>query len=431
MFKKALLGGVALAAISTTSAFAGYDVNSRVDALENELRELKAQMQMRDQKMDELETATAGLADLPKFSGKKLQITSADGKYSIRFGGRIMIDASAGDEDLDMQHGLEFRRVRMFVSGKIAGDWKYKVQLDFDGDSAGSTDFKDIYIAYTGIKGVELKAGHFKAPQGLEELTSSKYITFMERTAMSGMLPSRNIGLQGKYDDKKNSFGVALGYFSADDLVEGNGGGSQSTEGFTGRAYWAPINEKGKVLHLGVGGSARHTQDNDIDVKWAALHNAGSLINVTLDADDFEGFTSVTPEIGFVWGPFSAQAEYSVFNWEGESGIDDVDYSAGYVLASYFVTGESRPYSKGSFKRVKSKGAVELAARYEFADVSDDYFGNDGADMTAWTFGVNYYFNPAVRLMANVVLADVEYNDGTSATDADGTAFGTRLQIDF
>lgn len=431
MFKKALLGGVALAAISTTSAFAGYDVNSRVDALENELRELKAQMQMRDQKMDELETATAGLADLPKFSGKKLQITSADGKYSIRFGGRIMIDASAGDEDLDMQHGLEFRRVRMFVSGKIAGDWKYKVQLDFDGDSAGSTDFKDIYIAYTGIKGVELKAGHFKAPQGLEELTSSKYITFMERTAMSGMLPSRNIGLQGKYDDKKNSFGVALGYFSADDLVEGNGGGSQSTEGFTGRAYWAPINEKGKVLHLGVGGSARHTQDNDIEVKWAALHNAGSLIDVTLDADDFEGFTSVTPEIGFVWGPFSAQAEYSVFNWEGESGIDDVDYSAGYVLASYFVTGESRPYSKGSFKRVKSKGAVELAARYEFADVSDDYFGNDGADMTAWTFGVNYYFNPAVRLMANVVLADVEYNDGLSTTDADGTAFGTRLQIDF
>lgn len=428
MFKKALLGGVALAAISATSAFAGYDVNSRVDALENELRELKAQMQMRDQKMDELETATAGLADLPKFSGKKLQITSADGKYSIRFGGRIMLDASGGDAELAMQHGLEFRRIRMFVAGKIAGDWKYKIQLDFDGDDAGTTDFKDVYIAYTGIKGVELKAGHFHAPQGLEEMTSSKYITFMERTAMSGMMPSRNLGGQARFDDKKNSFGVALGYFSADDLVEGNGGKDQSTEGFTGRAYWAPINEKGKTLHLGVGGSARHLQENDISVKWAALHNAGSLIDLTVDATDFESYTSITPEIAFVWGPFSAQAEYSVFNYSGENGVADMDYSAGYVLASYFVTGESRPYKKGAFKRVKGKGAIELAARYEFADVSDSYFGNDGADMTAWTFGANYYFNPAVRLMANVVLADVEYNDGSSV---DGTAFGSRIQIDF
>ncbi|MBV1933210.1 MAG: OprO/OprP family phosphate-selective porin [Parvibaculaceae bacterium] len=428
MFKKALLGGVALAAISATSAFAGYDVNSRVDALENELRELKAQMQMRDQKMDELETATAGLADLPKFSGKKLQITSADGKYSIRFGGRIMLDASGGDAEMQMNHGLEFRRVRMFVSGKVAGDWKYKIQLDFDGDKEGSTDFKDVYIAYTGIKGVEWKAGNFYAPQGLEEMTSSKYITFMERTAMSGMMPSRNIGLQAKYDDKANNFGVALGYFGGTFIAEGDSSKSQDTEGVTGRAYWAPINEKGKTLHLGIAGSARHLQDTDMSVKWSALHNAGSLIDVDVTASDFEGYTSFTPEIAFVWGPFSAQAEYSEFNFTGESGVNDMDYSAGYVLASYFVTGESRPYKKGAFKRVKGKGAVELAARYEFADVSDSYFGNDGADMTAWTLGANYYFNPAVRLMANVVLADVEYNDGSSV---DGTAFGSRIQIDF
>ena len=58
MIRQALVGGVAAAALSlglTGTSFAGYDVNSRIDSLENELRELKAQMQMRDSKLAELE----------------------------------------------------------------------------------------------------------------------------------------------------------------------------------------------------------------------------------------------------------------------------------------------------------------------------------------------------------------------------------------
>ena len=54
-FGPSLLLATALSVGTAGSALAGYDVNSRIDALEHELRELKAQMLERDEKLAELE----------------------------------------------------------------------------------------------------------------------------------------------------------------------------------------------------------------------------------------------------------------------------------------------------------------------------------------------------------------------------------------
>ena len=51
----------------------------------------------------------------------------------IKFGGRIMYDMAVwGDSTMD-NAGTEFRRVRFYNSGKLYGNVKYKLQLDFAG----------------------------------------------------------------------------------------------------------------------------------------------------------------------------------------------------------------------------------------------------------------------------------------------------------
>ena len=100
---------------------------------------------------------------------------------------------------------------------------------------------------------------------------------------------------------------------------------------------------------------------------------------------------------------------------------------------SYFVTGESRAYkaSKGEFSRVKGDGAIELAARYEVVDMEDTGFGTDASETTAWTLGVNYYFNPYVRAMLNYGSAEYDFTTAAGAADTEVDFVGTRLQLDF
>ncbi|MGD8745707.1 MAG: porin, partial [Gammaproteobacteria bacterium] len=104
----------------------------------------------------------------------------AQAEMTVEIGGRIQADYVYYDDDnIDMGGaGTEFRRTRLFASGNIADDWKYKAQYDFAGNE---TELKDMYIQYTGWDFGKITLGQFKQEQGLEVLTSSKYMTFIER----------------------------------------------------------------------------------------------------------------------------------------------------------------------------------------------------------------------------------------------------------
>ncbi|PCJ68836.1 MAG: hypothetical protein COA62_13480 [Rhodobiaceae bacterium] len=435
MIRQALLGGAAAATLSLSlmgTALAGYDVNSRIDSLENELRELKAQMQMRDSKVAALEEASEGLGDMPVFNSHKLMISSRDGNWSIRFGGRLMLDAFVSDEDVAGGtggrggNGAEIRRARFFASGKVAGDWKYKLQLDFAGNGVA---IKDAYIS-TKVAGLTAKFGNHHEPMGMNEITSSKYITFMERAQSSDIFaPGRNLGVSVAASG--SNWGARGGFFTSG--VDNGGKGRTTDWALTGRAHFAPLAEKTQAIHLGLSGSYRGFDDNggpDIEVR--GYHNGTKFVDTgTLAA---EGQMTVGTELAAVFGPFSAQAEYFWSTLEGNgAGATDTDFDGGYVFVSYFLTGESRNYSaaKGTFGRVKSAGAIELAARYDVINLDDTGFGTDAAEVTSYTLGVNYYFNPYVRMMVNYQNTEFDFTTASSAADADVDFFGTRLQLDF
>lgn len=358
-----------------------------------------------------------------------LKAQSNDGAFKFQVGGRIMADATFGSSDdasiNDMNEGTEFRRARIFFKGQLNNDWGYKWQVDF-ADSDVST--KDMFIKY---KPKGLTIGQFKQPFSLEELTSSKYITFMERGLPNVFATGRRIGVG--YDSDWDG-----GTFAASVYGQEAGNGDENQEGFGAgvRLTLAPIHEAGNVLHLGLAAAQESPNDGDNDQVRVRVrpevHNAPRLVDTNSIANivGVDDITKIGLEGAWVAGPFSLQAEWMQMDMSREDGLPDVDFDGWYASASWFLTGESRPYKKGVFGRVKPKsplgkggfGAWEAAVRFAEVDLSDwddlaagtGVTGAHAGELETTTLGLNWYATDNVRFMLNYVMAEASYGAGVS-----------------
>lgn len=343
-------------------------------------------------------------ADETKITTKGgLKVKSGD--YSFALGGRIQYDYNKAEKnDVTDEDGFNRRRARIYVKGNIGTDWAFKSQFNVDGSGA-----EDLYIRYKGFgKAANVTIGNQRVPFGLEDITSSNDISILERSGITELFAvgrEESVQLHGKLGSNST---YAFNIFSSDVLETEEG----EEIGFSTRYTIAPINEKGSVLHLGA--AYRDIEDN----KAFGLEAAA------------------------VAGPFHIQAEY----FDGEFGSDVTvedpatgeevltgarsvaDKDGYYIQAGYILTGESRPYKGGKFKRVKPAGdggAWEVVVRYEDGDGnhSDIELGRD--DAKAFALGLNWYANKNVRLGVN-------YTDGESNTDNDeGNEFRVRFQLTF
>ena len=136
-------------------------------------------------------------------------------------------------------------------------------------------------------------------------------------------------------------------------------------------------------------------------------------------------------EAAYVHGPFCLQGEY-IGTAVDATGEPDRGFSGYYAYASYFLTGEHRPYSQknGIFCRVKPNvnfgkggiGAWEMGVRFSHLDLDDGAI--TGGDLDDITLGLNWYLNPNVRTMLNYIRADLD-------TVGDADILEMRFQIDW
>ncbi len=161
----------------------------------------------------------AGKTDMKMYWKEGIRFESSDKAFKFKFGGRIMNDWAfmKGDDSVkaavgDLQDATtEFRRARFYISGTIYDKIFFKAQYDFtDGDA----DFKDVYLGMKKLPGVgKLTIGHFKEHIGLENLTSSKYITLMERASITAFIPSYNNGIGVFKSEMDDRLTWAIGIF--------------------------------------------------------------------------------------------------------------------------------------------------------------------------------------------------------------------------
>jgi len=371
-------------------------------------------------------------------NGFKLE--SADKQFNLKFGGRIMFDQAFFSQNnaldnsfgnLSTKNGFEFRRARLFTSGTIYGNIDYKLQFDFAG---GNAVLKDAYITIKKIPTMgHIRIGHFKEPFRFESLTSSKYMTFMERNFGSEFSADRNSGIMIFNDFLNHRISYQTGLFRNADSF-GNDKKANNGYAITSRLAVAIIKnkEKKQLLHLGVSYSYRKPENNTYHIaSRPEAHLSGIKYIDTNTITDVNNVSLVNVESAFVSGPIAIQAEY--LNSSVKS-LTTYNFSSYYAQASYFLTGESKSYKSplGGFGRVHPKenfggknkgiGAWEIALRYSKADLnSKSIFGGEESNIT---LGLNWYLNPATRIMLNHVWANIK-NAGNA------NVFEMRFQIDF
>ena len=357
--------------------------------------------------------------------GNGYKLSSSDGEHSLKFGGRIMSDYAIWNNGDETFSGTEFRRVRFFNSGKVYGNMKYKLQLDF---AAGGVSFKDVYMEVAMPYAGNVKVGHFKEPFRLEALTSSKYITFMERALPIAFSPERNVGVMLHESFMDDKLSIQAGLFR--EASSGNDKMIDDVRNITTRITFLPINNDNNLLHLGAAFSSRSSSDDTYSVSSRAENHLGTKL-LDMDLDNVTGMNLMGAEMAFVMGSFSVQGEYVMNSVEA---MEDYSFSGYYGQVSYFLTGEKRKYknSLAGFDRVKPNknmkegeglGAFELAARYSSMDLSEAHAGT----LNDITVGLNWYLNPCTRLMFNYVMGTLD-DHGVENTE---NTFQCRIQIDF
>jgi phosphate-selective porin OprO/OprP len=325
---------------------------------------------------------------------------------------------------------------------------------------------KDVYV---GIHEVPLlgyvRAGHFKEPFSLEELTHENFITFMERSLPNqALVRGRNVGVCAYNHTDDEQFTIAAGAFIADineeakEAVDDEIGLDLAT-----RVTWNPwYTAEGRgVLHVGGG---HNFQDHRGVAVYASRPeiNEYNPINVALMSGVlFNDWINVyNAEGALVYGPLSVQSELFYANTKGEAGQSDSDFYGGYVYASYFLTGENRVYKRttGTFGRVKpftnffavrtadgriqsGWGAWEVAARLSHIELRDGIALARNVQlagkMTDVTLGVNWHLNPNTRVMFNYIHAWQDWAGPNNGIVLLGNTLGEtdilacRLQFDF
>jgi len=344
----------------------------------------------------------------------------------IKFGGRIMYDMAVwGDSAMD-NSGTEFRRVRVFNSGKLYGNVKYKLQLDFSG---GEISFKDIWMELGELPfSGKLRVGHFKEPLRLEALTSSKYITFMERALPISLSPERNTGAMyhTTFGDK---ISLQSGIFREGDSF-GNDKEATNNVNITSRITYLAINNDRRLLHLGASNSIRRNNDNTYKISSRAENHLGTKL-IDASFEDIDESNLLGGEFAYVNGSLSLQGEYLQTTL---SGLTETKLSSYYAQLSYFITGESRPYksSLDGFGRVNpnnnygngGRGAIEVVARTSQICLEKADMGQ----LNARTIGLNWHLNPNTRVMGNYVMGERTALSGEVITE---NAAMMRVQLDF
>jgi phosphate-selective porin OprO/OprP len=370
-----------------------------------------------------------------------LRIERNDGKYKFKFGGRIQYDIAGISSDQELQDagfdnqgtGTDFRRARIAFEGELGEHALFKAEYDFA--SGGDADFTDVFVGLQRLPWVgRFQAGHFKEAMSLEEQTSSKYITFMERgLPVLAFSPARNSGvaLQNALFGERMTWAVG-GFRDVGDFGEDFSDGSNYnvTARITGLPVWE--DEGKQAVHVGYSYSHRFRDDEPVTIGPRPEVNVSSPLVSTGEIES-DGVDVFGAEFAAVLNSLSFQSEFLDALVDQESG-DSKNFYGVYALVSWFVTGERRVYDPkiGAFGRTSpaeplslSKGqwgALELAARYSHLNLNDGRIrGGIENDVTA---GVNWYLYSNLRVMLNWVYAH-------RADDGDQHAIMSRFSLDF
>ena len=114
-----------------------------------------------------------------------LKLKSADGNFEYKIDGRMMLDTGSVSNSKDENNlfaNTEFRRLRLALKTKMYKVWAGEFDVDFADEEL---DIKDMWVSYNGVPNSIFKLGNSKPNFSMDEVTTSRWVTFMERSMVS------------------------------------------------------------------------------------------------------------------------------------------------------------------------------------------------------------------------------------------------------
>jgi phosphate-selective porin OprO/OprP len=397
--------------------------------------------------------------------------------------GRTQIDFSSYDVPNNVnsdpslvnpiRNGVDFRRARLGVEFTMYDQFEWILEYDFVNSvlampsAAGPAAVvavpapTDLFVTWMKLPVVgNFRVGNQKEPIGMEHLTSSRFLGFIERS----------FNQDAFYGGFNNGFTPGLMFFNTafDERTTWAAGVFKPTTNVfafdqsdgdwsvTGRVSALPwyVDEGNGLLHVGAAARqagvdngvwryrTRGPERSGLSQNWWLFADTGKITAVNQQWYNFEAAMQL--------GSCTVVAEYLVdFLHDAARGnaktVGTTLYQGGYVEVLYFLTGEKRDYNRksGVFDRVipaenvflvdteegakYGTGAWQIGTRFNYLDLNDK--GINGGRLKDVTIGLNWFLNPNMKVQWNYSITDRQsITPGDSGTIQ---GFGMRLAHDF
>ena len=405
---------------SDATADAAIAETQALDDAQAKIELLQAQVEALQESIAQIQAAQAKA--LPVWKGTP-QLEDKEAGWSFKVRGRLQYDVGYVSNPDDEPNGglatrnLGFntraRRIRLGAEGTIPGGFGYKCEADFANASVG---FGDCILSYTPTNsGFNVAIGNQETNNGLEQISSSRWSSFIERAAFDdAFINTRRLGLNLGYVNPAGDLRFNAGLWTAHSIDS-----SFDNDGWigAGRLVYAPLMD-GNQLHFGLNYQHREFQSNNGST--ANAQSAGEpssnqraryrarpfsqltdarFVNTDFFAAKSDDIIGVEAAGIFKSLHIAAEAQYLKANaYDPGDTIENIDpedvldqFSAativpdgnpsfwgGYIEAGYFLTGETRGYKAGTWDRTKvlnpfSKGGIgafQIVGRVDYLDLN-------------------------------------------------------------
>ena len=376
-----------------------------------------------------------------------------DKRPSLRLGRMLRIDLRVklqGDyrtfdfdaAEVEEPVGFEINRRRLGLRGMFFRHFEYEVE----GELREVNIWRDLFVNFRYFDDFQVRAGKFKMPFSLEQLTGLTDLDFVYRSnVVNSVSPGRDVGVSLHGHFRRRALGYHVGVFRGGGENERFGGNPGTDRTVAGRVTARPFRIAGfsanaGQLTVGFAASAGRIEEgpNSLRVRTAfrepffsPVFVNGRRLRYGIEAD---------------WqpGPFSVKGEFirATDQRKGQGVLEEdlppLAARGWYVSGTWLVTGEPKAGGVTPRRPVHSggPGAVELATRYEKFQLGSasssegENVSPRGANLLensdrAWTVGVNWYANRWTKLQLNLIREEIE--DARRSPIPDRELFWTRV----
>jgi phosphate-selective porin OprO and OprP len=349
-------------------------------------------------------------------------IKSADGSYSLRIRG-----VAQADGRFFFKGGTNtflLRRVRPTLEGTVSKFFEYRITAELVSSPSALDAYGNVRI----WKELQLRAGKFKTPFGLERLQNDPDMPFMERGLPSDLAPDRDVGamLHGEILDGGISYAVAF----LNGIGDGTSGDNDNNDkkDLVGRIFLKPLQlaHVDVLKEFGIGFAATHGTQIGPQTKYSSMGQQ-SFFTYADNALATGTHRRLGPQAYLYVGPIGVLGEYTRSTQIVTNGVSTsrVDSNAWQVELSGFITGENASFGTVTPKASLDPenggfGALEVAVRYGALHVDPVTFSLGFADpnksarsVKEWAAALNWHLVRGYKL-------EVDYEHSTFEGGAKG-----------